>query len=234
MYPDANSPAQCTIDTGLRLEPLCQQRAIEHHRVVQRAKQVAALFRMPRYHFAEIRDAVREFQTRKQAEARQHEPQLAEGFRRHVHNFWAKHAWALLTLHPHDTRHGPHNLVAFDGMAGTKILHVPVVHPRPCQFQQSEKELEVRPVWPEREEEAPVVLLHMHMVAHGNDGIPMLAVGLKEENRKMRLPCGVVGRNDVLGGWCIGHAQIYQQRNAVGIAAAGKERPNVNLFLAPL
>lgn len=38
MYPEVDSTAQSAIYPGLRLEPLCEQWAVETHRIIQQAE----------------------------------------------------------------------------------------------------------------------------------------------------------------------------------------------------
>lgn len=119
-------------------------------------------------------------------------------------------------------------------MPGTEILYILVVLPRPRQFQNGVEKLKIRPVGPEREQVAPVIFLHMNVIAHGADRVPMLAIGVQKKNREVRRSSGVVWGYFVAAGWCVEHAKPYQQSDCMQIVCAAKDGQNVNLFLAPL
>ena len=186
-----------------------------NRRVKQRAEQIAVFLGLAHEEVIEAQCALRESESRYQLVARQHKFEVAPRIGRHIDIAHTRPDSPCLALLAHDARHSPHELVALDRMTGAEVLHV-----WPCagELENGVEKLEVLPAGPELEQETAFILAHTDVLTHLQDGRPVFAGWIDEQQAEVGLCTPSVGNNLRLLRWLVGHQPVYQ-------GAVQKKRP---------
>ena len=131
--------------------------------VKQRTEKIAVFLGLAHEQIIESQRTLWEAEAGYQLVAGQHELKVAPRIGRQVHIAHTRPDRPVLALLAHYAGHGPHDLIALDGMSGAEILHV-----RPCtgELEDGVEKLEVVPAGPELKQVAAFILAHADVFTH--------------------------------------------------------------------